>query len=364
MEAPKPSIQNLIKNKEKIFELISNKGNKFIITLINKQSSLLIISILNNDLNKRYYENIFSIEKIKENKFFGFYESIDEILSELIPLINKGDVRIIEEIEFIKINFTLPLQKFKNIGFNLYEKQKSDKDKINELYNIVAIQNKEINELKKEQIDLKNEINDLKIRIQTLETQNKEILNKEVQQKLNTFDSEIIKSINDIEFIITRLKKIENMNKKELSLNLLFRATRDGKNGKDFHKNCDEKRNQLIFIKTTKGNIIGGYTEIGYKSSGKYIKDDNTFVFSLFKKKIYNIKKGKYAISDYPKRGPCFYNSNYYIIYIGENMFDDQGNTCDSLDCVYDGIVSDYELNNGEQYFKVNEIEVFQILFS
>jgi hypothetical protein len=28
-------------------------------------------------------------------------------------------------------------------------------------------------------------------------------------------------------------------------------------------------------------------------------------------------------------------------------MFDDQGNTCDSLDCVYDGIVSDYELNNG-----------------
>ena len=60
MEAPKPSNQNLIKNKEKIFELISNKGNKFIITVLNKQSSLLIISILNNDLNKRYFENIFS----------------------------------------------------------------------------------------------------------------------------------------------------------------------------------------------------------------------------------------------------------------------------------------------------------------
>ena len=174
MEAPKPSNQNLIKNKEKIFELISNKGNKFIITVLNKQSSLLIISILNNDLNKRYYENIFSLEKIKENKAFAFYESIDEILSELFPLIDKKEVKIIEETKFIKINFTLPLKKFKNIEFNLNEKEKSDSDKINELYNIVINQNNEINELKKEQINLKNEIKDLKIRINTLEIQNKE----------------------------------------------------------------------------------------------------------------------------------------------------------------------------------------------
>ena len=149
MEAPKPSNQNLIKNKEKIFELISNKGNKFIITVLNKQSSLFIIKILNNDLNKRYYENIFSLEKKKE-------------------------VKIIEETKFIKINFTLPLKKFKNIEFNLNEKEKSDSDKINELYNIVINQNNEINELKKEEINLKNEIKNLKIRINTLEIQNKE----------------------------------------------------------------------------------------------------------------------------------------------------------------------------------------------
>ena len=209
MEAPKPSNQNLIKNKEKIFELISNKGNKFIITVLNKQSSLLIISILNNDLNKRYYENIFSLEKIKENKAFAFYESIDEILSELFPLIDKKEVKIIEETKFIKINFTLPLQKFTNIRFNLYEKQKSDKDKINELYNIVINQNNEINELKKEQINLKNEIKDLKIRINTLEIQNKENEKKKELQILKNFDSEIIQSINDIQFIIERLKTIK-----------------------------------------------------------------------------------------------------------------------------------------------------------
>ena len=45
-------------------------------------------------------------------------------------------------------------------------------------------------------------------------------------------------------------------------------------------------------------------------------------------------------------------------------MLDDKGNTCAALNSVYDGITSDYEINNGEQYFKVNEIEVFQILFS
>jgi len=45
-------------------------------------------------------------------------------------------------------------------------------------------------------------------------------------------------------------------------------------------------------------------------------------------------------------------------------MLDDKGNTCAAFNCVYDGITSDYEINNGEQYFKVNEIEVFQILFN
>ena len=125
MDTPKPSNQIQIKNKEKVFELISNKGNYFIITLMNKQSSLFIIAVLNHDINKKFYENNISLERIKEkNKAFAFYESIDEILSELFPLIDKGNVRIIEEMNFIRITFDLPLQKFNNISFIVNEKKK------------------------------------------------------------------------------------------------------------------------------------------------------------------------------------------------------------------------------------------------
>ena len=35
-DAPRPTIQN--NNKEKVIELVSNKGNKFIINFINKTS--------------------------------------------------------------------------------------------------------------------------------------------------------------------------------------------------------------------------------------------------------------------------------------------------------------------------------------
>ena len=361
MDAPKPSYQTQIKNKEKVFELISNKGNYYIITLMNKQSSLFITAVLNHDINKRFYENNISLESLKENKAFAFYESIDEILSELFPLIDKGNVRIIEEMNFIRITFDLPLQKFNNISFIVNEIQKSVPDKINEFYNIIVNKNKEINELKKDQNNLRNEISDLKIRIIALEIENKEILKKIQENSVKNFDSKIINSLNEIEFIFIRLKQIEKLKDKKILLNLLFRVSRDGKYGKDFHEKCDRKQNLLVFIQSTKGRIFGGFTEVGYRSKGEYILDKNAFVFSISKKKIYNIKKGENSVSDFPERGPCFYNRKHYIIYIDENILGKEGNTCECLDCVYDGLTSDFEVNDGEKNFFVQEIEVFQI---
>ena len=67
-DAPRPTIQN--NNKEKVIELVSNKGNKFIINFINKTFLLFISSIFDNGIIKVFYETIFSLEKIKENKAF------------------------------------------------------------------------------------------------------------------------------------------------------------------------------------------------------------------------------------------------------------------------------------------------------
>jgi CRISPR/Cas system CSM-associated protein Csm2 small subunit len=232
----------------------------------------------------------------------------------------------------------------KTLDFQIYEKNKSDSEKINDLYNIISKKNEEIN-------DLKNEINNLKNKLETIEIRMKEL----------NLESNIFYSIYDIGFIITYFLKTKNI--KKILFNLLYRGTRDGKNSVNFYEKCLGKKDQIIFIQTTKGEIFGGYTEIGFNDEGKPINDNNCFLFSYQKKKIYKAKKDKIHIYDGKNYGPCFRGSNYNIINIQSNMFEDQSNTCKASESFFEGITSDYELNNGEQNFYISEMECFQLIF-
>ena len=118
-----------------------------------------------------------------------------------------------------------------------------------------------------------------------LESEYRQILNKKKFEEdimINT-KSNIFKSLDEIDFITKRLKSDEKLKDKKISFNLLFKATRDGQNAYDFHRKCDGKVQQLVFIKTTKGEIFGGYTEVGYRSRDSSAKDNNSFFFFFFK---------------------------------------------------------------------------------
>ena len=207
-----------------------------------------------------------------------------------------GKIHLIEDDKnFIEIIFDLPFKKFKSIEFKIDEKKKNDLEKINELYNIVITQNKEIDELKKKinilenkQDNINNKFNELQKRMTVLEIEHKEILNKKKYEEdiMINLNSNIFKSVDEIDFIIDRLKNKEKLRNKKISLHLLYKATRDGQNRSDFHRKCDRKVQQLIFIKTTEGEIFGGYTKVGFRSSNSDIKDNEAFVFSFLKKKI------------------------------------------------------------------------------
>ena len=90
------------------------------------------------------------------------------------------------------------------------------------------------------------------------------------------------------------------------------------------------------------------------------IIDNNAFFFSCDLKKIYNVKKDRTAIFDNPTSGPTFGNS-ITIICVANKMFDYNCCTCSVNASCFDGISSDYEINAGEQSFRLQEIEVFQI---
>ena len=92
--------------------------------------------------------------------------------------------------------------------------------------------------------------------------------------------------------------------------------------------------------------------------------DNNAFVFSFLTKKIYNAKYNEEVIYDNSDYGPYFFGSSYGAFYIPSNMLQSKSRACTTKSSRFDGMTVDYELNNGEQCFYIQEIEIYQILYN
>ena len=157
---------------------------------------------------------------------------------------------------------------------------------------------------------------------------------------------------------------------KHITYKLLYRATRDGNSSESFHQKCDNIKETLTIIKTTKDLIFGGYTEKTWeKSNGLNKKDENGigFCFSVDLKKIYNnTNEATSTIRCYSDKGPDFYGVDIYMfdIYfpIDTHSFSNKGynKSCKS----FGNFERDYEINNGESKFLMKELEVFQIIYN
>ncbi|KAL9954724.1 hypothetical protein ACROYT_G042297 [Oculina patagonica] len=61
---------------------------------------------------------------------------------------------------------------------------------------------------------------------------------------------------------------------------LLFRASRDGFAAATFHSKCDNKGPTVTIVKSG-NNIFGGFTEVPWKSQGKWTRCRGAFLFSM-----------------------------------------------------------------------------------
>ena len=154
-DCPKPIEIKDVRNKEKKFEIKSNKDKLFNICFLNQGNSLLINAFYNNEFSKFLYEKNFTLSDIQKVKLFTLYSTIDECLDEIFEGIDSGKCNLIEETNFIILNIPLMNKKYNEIKFQIDEKEKNDKEKYEELYKF------SIN-LKKENSFYKNEINELK----------------------------------------------------------------------------------------------------------------------------------------------------------------------------------------------------------
>ena len=173
----------------------------------------------------------------------------------------------------------------------------------------------------------------------------------------------IIRDMKDIDFIINKINLIYiELDEKFQNMNLIYSATEDGDACTIFHSMCDGISPLLIFIKTNKGVRFGGFTSVPYECPTTYKGkiDDTAFIFSLDKRKTYEVEKGAKAICCYKNYGPVFYGYEYCNIYLIGNFLSVEGNVAKKGDRF--NTKEDYEINGGDKKFMAEEVEVFQVI--
>jgi hypothetical protein len=101
------------------------------------------------------------------------------------------------------------------------------------------------------------------------------------------------------------LEQIEGVHE-GVSLKRIYLMTRNGARSLDFHQKVDGKGPVVVLIKTSKGVIFGGYTEVGFTGSNSYKRDDKCVLMNIDTKFTQRIVGSHWAVEDFPEWGPRF----------------------------------------------------------
>lgn len=163
---------------------------------------------------------------------------------------------------------------------------------------------------------------------------------------------------------------------RDLNLQLLYRASRDGYQANVFHSRCDNLSGTLAIIKTFGGYIFGGYTTVSWKNqqtnqlidkSSNCVKDSNAFLFSLVNKYSFpmrlNIKYDADAVCQNASAGPIF-GSDQSEIYIGSESntnLESSSYVGNSYQAPH-GFFAENDSSFAESnHFSVQELEVYRV---
>ena len=366
------------------------------------------------------YNNIYEAkfdheELIAIDKFFGLFDTIEDIVKELDNLFIKNCISIsldmnhsvVMEIE-ININ-TKP----RLIRLKLTKRGNEQTEALNNLCQLVTQQTKKLDSLQKENAVLKEKVGKLNEKLDSLKNNPDGIVSdpqfirpsvrenssynedgakikKKGKKKKKSDDEEIdpiierqkkkdeegkfnieklkavskiITDIKEVDFIIKKINNVfEEQDLEFYNMNLIYSASENGDACTIFHSICDGVCPILAFIKTKKGKKFGGFTTVPYQSSNTFKgkKDDAAFIFSCDKKKTYEVDKGANAVCSYKNYGPVFYGYEYCNIYLIGNFLNVEGNVAKKGDRYK--TTEDYEINGGEKKFLATEVEVFQVI--
>ena len=197
-----------------------------------------------------------------------------------------------------------------------------------------------------------NNNNNFELDEKNIDENNPSVDSKELEKFNNGIIKDIIKEQEEIELVVNKISEKYPGS----TYRLLYKGSRDGDGASDFHSKCDEAEKTLVIVEDNYGNRFGGFTTQDW--GGQYLqkKDDEAFIFSIDKNKVYDVIPNQNAIGCYPNFGPVFFGCQIRIY----DNFLTKGGTTYKKGLNY-CTTEDFELTNGNQNFGVRDIEVYEV---
>ena len=334
--------------KDRIIEQLRNENNRLKMELSQLRSRMEIVITENKNLKLNIGKSIPNGNDNEEILFLKqenerYLKEIDRLRLQLSQLNEFEQYKISKEkeIRMLKIQIEELLTNQKKIEEFAQSKQR------------------EIDELKLYLEELLKNQKELKLRASQNQVSSSK-MNLEDQMltiqdtRLEIIRGDIIQNAIELELLSRKICK----KRRKVILNLLYKAKVDSDKAEAFHSKCDFARSTLVLVKSGNGKRFGGYTTCDWRGNNIEKKDENAFVFSLDKMKIYDIIPGEDAIGCYPKYGPVFLGCQ---IRIYDEFFSNGGTTFEKG--LNYNTEEDFELTGGLKKFEVKDIEVYSVEF-
>ena len=174
------------------------------------------------------------------------------------------------------------------------------------------------------------------------------------------FDS-LILSNNEQKILLNLINKSNKIS--GTTFELIYRASKDGWDSKDFHLKCDNKSKTLIIINSDTNNIFGGYTSIPWTQDNRWHYDKNVFLFLIKSSKMY--KAQIFNLID-PKMNAVYHytNKSCWILALGPDLaIYANGNISNNSYTrkSYYNLPKEHYLNGNKYHSKIKEMEVFMV---
>ena len=285
----------------------------------------------------------------EKDRYFKMYDNIEDAYQDILTSFSKDNYELIKEENHLIINLEMEVNFKKSvISFILDKKEIQNEDLTKSLYQLAHKYIKENYGLKNEILVMKEKINSMEEKIN--------FLYDHIKSKEGYSDAVLKKSQ------LLNEKQIEILQnwispKKYFRCKLIYNAKLDGDKLSTYHSLCDNKGPTLTIFTTNNNLILGGYLSISFDENSGWIHDENAFLFSFNPDEKYSSIDTTYTFYGGKDRGPTF---GGYNIEIFDNFLTNDKNKYNMNRVTFD-FNKKYK-NSKEIYFKVKDLQVFQIL--